>query len=144
MGWVLYAAGETVDPKELLADVTFVPHEVFVKGAPSGIKDKPYLVSGFTFIASDADDLPRQEKDLRAALSAHWPSFSRVLRDPSVQQKHVDFACTLRIGSPGVDVQGESFSAETLRMLAELGLDLFLSIYPRVDEQPRRRRPRAT
>ena len=81
--------------------------------------------------ACDFDDLPGQIADALRFLQTHEAELQRLRTFPNVEGAQFDFAIEER----DVWVQSDTFPAELLRRMGELGIDLEVSRYAQAQEE---------
>ena len=133
-GCMLVVVGRAFDPDSLLSGSTVQAYRVFRRGEPrfpgvSALNE----TSGFTVSISDTEVLSGQIEEATAYLKEHAAFLRALATATGVEDKHLDFGHTSRLGSGTASVQVDVLPASLLRLANEAGLDVRLSLYPTDD-----------
>ncbi len=125
---VLRVSGETFEVDRFLSKSNWVPLAVFRPGEPkTRLSNESSKQSGFNVSVSDADfsELPKQIADALRFLETNEGELARI-REVRGVLITVDFGIEER----DVAAQTETFPAELLLLLGQLGISLTFTLYP--------------
>lgn len=131
---ILRAWGEFFDVDKFASETSLEPYEVFRKGEfqfPHSTRPREHDHSGLKCTVSRAEweDLPAQIEDATAFLDLHREELRRLVNFPGTYCVALDFPFTCRVGT-GIFVQGETLPPAFLAAAGNLGIYVWLSLYP--------------
>ena len=130
MACVIHLIGDEADVDELLRLCPIEPATSFRRGEPRSTRPgaRPAATSGIALVISEADfdSFDQQQADAMEFLRSHATAMSALRKVHGVTGAFIDFGISMR----NVVAQSDTFSAELLKVLAPLALDLTLSQYP--------------
>jgi hypothetical protein len=136
-GCVLRVSGKSFDTTEFLRTSSLQPCKVYEGGAPKapGLEVR-WAANGFNVVASnaDGDDVGQQIADAEQFLDAHRAEIERLTQFPGVDTACLDFGMNCR--HEAVWIQTNVFPWHFLKRLALLKIDLEVSVYPPVSDEP--------
>jgi hypothetical protein len=134
-GCVLRVSGKDFLPELVLSKLRLRPYSVFCRGdkrfPENPRSEKTHESGGFKCDVSKVDgDLAGQVRDAIEFLRKHFDDLQRLSSEPSIQSKCLDFGYDCELNERDCMVQGESLPVELLKLCAELGIRIDLSLYP--------------
>jgi hypothetical protein len=134
----LRASGAGFDPYAFLAGSSLVACRIFRPGEPHAPRSRPSRQAGIAVGVSDASwsDLDAQVADAERFLERNRAEIERLARTPGIGIT-LDFPLTLQVEDESEPRAGRfiRFPASLVRLAAELGIELELSLYPLHDEE---------
>jgi hypothetical protein len=124
-GCVLRASGEQFQPETFLSESTLVPCNVFRKGEHKS-ESRLWDTSGVTVVVSEAaEGFPQQVSDAIEFLKSNRTELLRLKESHGIENMSLDFGVSRENGF----VQSHLFPPDLVRMSAEFGMALEVSIY---------------
>lgn len=133
MGCVLHVTGANLAPSLVLVGTQLHPYAQYHSGDLQTVgpkKGQPWEHGGFKLLVSDADDLKQQIHDANDFLRRNFDALQIVMSTKTVEDARLDFGYFHR----PVVAQFDYLPPDFLRIAADLGIGLELSLYPTPDE----------
>ena len=134
-GCVLHITGKDFDPEAILPQMSVRPYAVFRRGDKQcpemPARARSYDGGGFKCDVSSADgDLRAEAEDAVMFLRRYYDDLRRLAAIPTIESRYLDFGYYLRLDGDRCLVQSDELSVTLLKLCAELGIGIMLSLYP--------------
>lgn len=139
MSCILHIGGRNFDIDNFVDKSKLQPYNKSYKGQPK-FKTKPdgekltHSLISIKTSKADFDNLKKQVADTIRYLKINEDKLTHIATTKGIDNAVLDFGIDLRIDKKKILTQSDKFPNELLKLAAELGLDIKLSIYP-VDMQ---------
>ena len=133
MGCLLHVTGVDLDASQVLGGTGLQPYAQYHSGDLRAVGPKegqPLEFGGFKLLVSDADDLKQEISDASDFLRRNFDLLRIVLSAKTVQDARLDFGYFRR----PVVAQFDYLPPDLLKLAADLGIGIELSLYPLPDE----------
>jgi hypothetical protein len=132
-GCVLHVTGVDLDPSTVLGGTGLQPYAQYRTRDLQTVgrnKGQPRECGGFKLLVSDSDDLQQEVHDAIDFLRRNLDSLRMVMSAKTVEDARLDFGYFRR----PVVAQFDYLPPDFLRLAADLGMGIELSLYPRQSE----------